>query len=130
MNIVFLNATANQLGVGIFVITGIMGALWLGTQLKKSWFPSEKDRGPIPLPVSVTKTFASKEDLKELEEDMKGRVALLQSQFDQAREANRISLGKIHARIDVLVQNTAELGGELKQVSANMDRLLERHLKE
>ena len=128
-------ADASQLGEGVLVLTGIMAALWLGTQLKRAWFPSgnpqkEVKLGPSPLPVEVVKTLATKEELFELERSVTDDLTDLRKQVHEERKTSRVAFGKVHKRIDELLSNTSEMKGELKGIAENLSKLLDRHLKE
>jgi len=60
-----------QMGNGVLVLTGLLAALWLGTQLKRAWFPSDADKTPLPFPIQVTEKFATKEELLEVKLEIK-----------------------------------------------------------
>ena len=128
-------ATASQLGDFVVVLTGIMAALWLGTQLKRAWWPSALQKkevkvGPLPLPVEIVKTLATKEELHELERSMGCDLASLRKQMNQERQTSREAFGKVHHRIDLLLSNSSEMKGELKGIAGNLSKLIDRHLKE
>ncbi|MFD2275460.1 hypothetical protein ACFSQZ_03170 [Rubritalea spongiae] len=123
-----------QFAAFVSCLVAVMGALLLGTKLKKEWFPA-KDEGkavklsPLPLPVEITRQMATKEELREAEADIEKRFDRLEETQEQQRVAARMAIRNVHKRIDKVVENTSEIKGELKQVNENLGRLVERSMK-
>lgn len=68
-------ATAIQVGTAFFVIVALMGALLLGTKLKKEWWPDEKNK-PVtlsnkPLEVRLEEQFPTRREFERLEDDVR-----------------------------------------------------------
>lgn len=123
-----------QFAAVVVSISAILGMLLVGTKLKQSWFPGEQKKesfelSPNPLPVEIAKTLATKDELNELEVDVNGRFDRIETQISEERSTARIAIGNVHKRIDTVVENTSEIKGELKQVNANLGRLLDQQIK-
>ena len=130
----YADVTAVQFAAVFVVIVALMGALKLGTDLKNLWFPAKKSAtdfklNPSPLPVEVTKTMASKDELREFEADVCKRFEQIERQINEERKAARVALGKVHARIDKVMEATAEIKGEVRQIGSNVEKLLSNHLQ-
>jgi len=64
----------SQVGAGLAVLAALLSVLLLGIKVKQAIVPVEKKPeqiSPLPLPISVTAQFATKEELQEVKADLK-----------------------------------------------------------
>jgi len=81
----------------------------------------KKKSAPQPFKVEQLKELATHEDLKTLEQHVEER-------FERERGISRVSLGKVHDRIDEVAKSAAKSEAKLDEVKANIDRLLNKLL--
>lgn len=78
-----------------------------------------------PLSVAVVDTLATKEEMRELEARLVSEIKKLESAIANERSVARIANGNLHARIDKSAEGIAEMKGQLTQMNANLNRLLD-----
>jgi len=130
-SLIVANYTNSQMGSALAIIIAIMGAVLLAINLWKALAGKKPVNkiDPLPLPVNITRDFATKEEVKDVEQGLCRRVEQVVEMIESDRKANRESIGKVHSRIDKLVENTAEIKGEMKQFNQNVELLLKDKLK-
>lgn len=80
---------------------------------------------PQPLSVALTQTLATKQELAELETRIVGELKKFETALLTERSVARTANGNLHARIDKTVESMAEMKGELHQINANLNRLVD-----
>lgn len=80
---------------------------------------------PQPLSVALTQTLATKQELAELETRIVGELKKFETALLTERSVARAANGNLHARIDKTVESMAEMKGELHQINANLNRLVD-----
>lgn len=78
-----------------------------------------------PLAVSLVETLATKEEMRELEGRLVAEIKKLESAASKERDVARTANGNLHARIDKSAEAMAEMKGQLIQISANLNRLVD-----
>ena len=78
-----------------------------------------------PLTISLVETLATKEEMKELEGRLVTELKKLENAMTSERSVARVANGNLHARIDKSAESLAEMKGQLSQISANTDRLID-----
>ena len=72
---------------------------------------------------------ATKKELSALEERITRELKKIEEALGKERDIARVANGNLHARADKSVEVMAEMKGELKQISENVDRLLDLAMK-
>jgi hypothetical protein len=72
---------------------------------------------------------ATKKELEALEQRMIAELKKIEAALGKERDIARTANGNLHARADKSVEVMAEMKGELKQISENVDRLLDLAMK-
>jgi len=78
-----------------------------------------------PLAVSLVDTLATKDELRELEARLVSEIKKLEAAIANERSVARIANGNLHARIDKSTEGIAEMKGQLTQMNANLNRVLD-----
>lgn len=131
------DVTAVQFAAVVFIIFLLMSGLLVGINLKEKLAPKPKPEKeeqevkvtPNPLHVKKAETVATKDDI----DDLKEEIDKLWAETRDQRKVSRVSLGKIHARIDDLSKQSDTMNGSMKAqfeaLKSILDKLLERSLK-
>lgn len=108
------------------VIVAIIGAMFAGF---KGGRAGRVKVEPQPLAVEITSTLATKKELEDLEGRIVAELKKLEGALNGERSVARIANGNLHARIDKTVESLAEVRGELSQINANLNRLVDLAMK-
>lgn len=79
-----------------------------------------------PISMKPHEPLATKAEVQQLGTRLEEDIDDIRAQFQIEREASRDALGKVHRRIDELVQHTSESKGELRKVSENVSKILDK----
>ena len=118
-------------------IIGLIGALTTAAvaiigKLKLDAAKREKSSVRIedqPLAVSLVETLATKDEMKELEGRLVREIKKLEEVISSERGVARTANGNLHARIDKSSESLANMMGQLTQISANLNLLIDIHVK-
>jgi len=115
------------------LMIGLIGAIFTGLGglgLGKKWSDSKKIKvEPSPLGVELVETLATKGELEALEERLSAELQKIEAALSKERDIARTANGKIHGRIDTSTEAIAAVRGELSQINANINRLLDLAVK-
>lgn len=130
--------TADPMISGTWLI-GIIGALStaaVGIMGKVNVDKARKQRSTIienqPVGVRLEEQPdppATKKELLALETRLTTELKKIEEALGKERDIARVANGNLHTRADKSVEVMAEMKGELKQISENVDRLLDLAMK-
>lgn len=135
------DVTAVQFAAVFVSLTALMAAALLATKLKDAWWPRKREVAPVkispnPLPVEITKTLATKDDVEKLEKsinEVEADVEALDVKGDKKREELRREFKedteRVHKRIGAISIKLATLGGTLNQVAGNVTSLVNKEIE-
>ncbi|MCW1884004.1 hypothetical protein OKA04_04640 [Luteolibacter flavescens] len=119
---------------GIFSGIGVLfAAVWAAYRKGQSSPTTETTiKAPVPVVTVQSATVwarqdelaALRADVEELKGDMDHKLDRLLAGQAEERKTARDALGKVHGRADKNAESLAELRGEVKQMSTNLERLL------
>jgi len=78
-----------------------------------------------PLSVEVVQKLATKSELADLEARIVAELKKFETALITERSVARTANGNLHARIDKTVESMMEMKGELHQINANLNRLVD-----
>ena len=81
-----------------------------------------------PLTMSHPTELATKSEMIAMEKRLETDIADIRSDLHDQRDTARVAIGNIHSRIDTLAENTAEIRGEVRAMSANVQALVDRSM--
>jgi predicted sugar kinase len=84
---------------------------------------------PDPLQVQEVEKLATKAELEMMSGHLRKDIEGLRRSIDDEKRTNFQENGKLHARVDEVVETLAETKGLLIGVKENTDRLLQRSMK-
>lgn len=113
--------SAEELGKWIAILMFLAGG---GLGIKKLLQKRES-----PQTTQEVSPPATKDEVNELKKDLTARLDQLDQELEKMRTVARDSQGKVHARIDKVAENLAEMKGKLDQANTSLNLLLERSLK-
>ena len=116
----------------IFVFGGLFGLFWMVWSFVKSTKkagPTSTVISPDPLQVQEVEKLATKAELQEMSQRLRGDIDGLRRSIDDEKRTNYSENSKLHKRVDEVVETLAETKGLLIGVKENTDRLLERSMK-
>lgn len=106
-------------GLGILLNVGL--TLFDRFKPKKA---SETIISPDPLRMQKVEALATKNELRGVEEAIEKDIHELREAMTEERRSARTALGNVHKRIDDVAQHSAEMAGELKQISGQLTQLV------
>lgn len=127
------NVTMVQFGVWVGCLVAVMAAVYLALQLRKEIIPKKGAEkavkvGPLPLPVEMIKTLATKDELDQLE----GKVTKLSSDWSVGLENLRREVKeddeKIHTRVNAVSIKLADVAGEIRKIGDNVQTLVNKEI--
>ena len=74
---------------------------------------------------SVVETLATKDEMRALEDRLVAEIKKLEGAISKERDIARTANGNLHARIDKSAEALAAMNGQLIQISANLNRLID-----
>ena len=110
----------------VVAVIGAIGGIWL----KRSGVEQGRSERSVTIdgqPIAFTQGSppATQNELAVLKRDIDARLNKIETSLCDERAGSKLELGKIHARLDTATVATAELKGNLQQISDNVSRLLE-----
>lgn len=112
----------------VVAIIAAIGAVWIKAKsLGRSEGEQSRDVNINGQPISIAAVSpnATRGELADLKKDLDFRLTKLESSLSEERAVARVALGKIHARLDSSSLATAEMKGEVGEISTNVSRLLD-----
>lgn len=79
----------------------------------------------LPITVSLVETLATKEEMASLEARLVAEIKKLEGSLGKERDVARTANGNLHARIDKTSDNLSLMRGEIGQMNANLNRLID-----
>lgn len=121
----------DQVSVG--AVGTIIGAIFAGIGLVAGKIWGKKEASvtkvrPLPLPVELREKLATKDDLHDVEEQLGSWIGRVERAMTDERQTVREEQGKLHARMDNFGEKLSDLVGEVRQMNANVGRLIDRKL--
>lgn len=131
--IVTLAQSASGASDGMLITGGAIVAIGTATAAVVAAFKkgqaSRVSVDPQPLSVALTQTLATKGELAELEARIVAELKKFETALTTERSVARTANGNLHARIDKTVESLMEMKGELHQINANLNRLVDLAMK-
>ena len=113
----------------VVAVIGSIGAVFQRRKGREEQRQRDIRVHPSPLSVEIIAKLATKEQLDELENDIKARLGALEKFAAEERRISRDEQSKIHYRIDKIAEGLAGVQGELRSMNQNMQLLLQRSIK-
>lgn len=120
---------------GMTITVGAIAAVGVAVAAAVKAFRNGEAKGkglrvePQPLAVEISSTLATKKELEDLEGRIVAELKKLESALSNERSVARTANGNLHARIDKTTESLAEVRGELSQINANLNRLVDIAMK-
>ena len=125
-------AAAADPSTGIYIASGVAGAALAAVPAiiaaYKKGQATPRPRVTIdgqPISVEVTQQLATKGEMRELETRIVSELKKLEASLNNERSVARVANGNLHARIDKTDGVMMEMKGELHQINANLNRLVD-----
>jgi hypothetical protein len=105
------------------MIVLLIAAVWEKFKAKK---PANVTLSPNPLHTHEVEHLATRAEVQAMGNRLEHDIDELRVAMGEDRKQATTDIGRVHARIDIVAKNTAEIMGQLSEISGMTHRLVER----